>query len=107
MQGGLTVTPSFTDGTATEGTDYVENTTALTFAGTASETRTIKVATTEDAVVEGNETFTVSLSVSGTTAPVTATDTGTGTITNDDTASTGITISVSPTRWPRTRVPRP
>ena len=96
VQGGLTVTPGFTDGTATSGTDYTANTTALTFAGTASETQTIKVATTEDAVVETNETFTVSLSVSGTTAPVTATDTGTGTITNDDAASTGITLSVSP-----------
>ena len=35
VSGGLKVTPSFTDVTATEGTDYTENTTALTFAGTA------------------------------------------------------------------------
>ena len=34
VSGGFTVTPSFTDGTATEGTDYTENTAALTFAGT-------------------------------------------------------------------------
>ena len=54
------------------------------------------MATTEDAVIEGNETFTVSLAVSGTTAPVTATDTATGTITNDDATSTGITLAVSP-----------
>ena len=39
VQGGLTVTPSFTDGTATSGTDYTENTAALTFAGTASARR--------------------------------------------------------------------
>ena len=97
VQGGLTVTPSFADGTATKGTDYTENTTALTFAGTASETKSFKVATTEDAQIEGNETFTVSLMVSGTTAPVTDTATATGTITNDDAASTGITLSVSPT----------
>ena len=96
VQGGLTVTPSFSGGTATEGTDYTANTTALTFAGTASETQTFKVATTEDALIETNETFTVSLTVTGTTAPVTDTDTATGTITNDDAASTGITISVSP-----------
>ena len=96
VQGGLTVTPSFTDGTATEGTDYEESSEALTFAGTASETQTFKVATTEDAVVENDETFTVGLSVASTSAPVTATDTGAGTITNDDTASTGITLSVSP-----------
>ena len=95
VQGGLTVTPSFAGGTAAS-TDYTPNTAALTFTGTASETATLKVATTEDAVVENDETFTVNLSVSGTTAPVTATDTGTGTITNDDAASTGITISVDP-----------
>ena len=47
-------------------------------------------------MVESNETFTVSLTVSSTTALVTATDTGTGTITNDDTASTGIALSVDP-----------
>jgi len=97
VQGGLKVTPSFADGTATEGIDYTENTAALTFAGNAGETQSFKVATTEDAFVEGDEMFTVSLSVSGTSAPVTDTDTATGTITNDDTASTGITISASPT----------
>ena len=86
VSGGLTVTPSFTDGTATKGTDYTENTTALTFSGTANETQTIKVSTTEDAEVEENETFTVGLSVSGTTHSVTATSTATGTITNDDEA---------------------
>ena len=90
VSGGLTVTPSFTDGTATKGTDYAENTSALTFAGTGSETRTFTVATTEDSVVETDETFTVSLAVSGTQAPVT-TDTATGTITNDD----GATVTIA------------
>ena len=84
VPGGLTVTPSFTDVTATEGTDYTENTTALTFAGTAGETKTFTVTTTEDSVEEPDETFTVSLAVSGTTAKVTATDTATGTILDDD-----------------------
>ena len=87
IEGGLTVTPSFTDGTAVEGTDYTENTAALTFAGTAGETQSFTVATTEDTVVEANETFTVGLAVSGTTADVTDTDTATGTITNDDGAA--------------------
>ena len=96
VQGGLTVTPGFTDGTATKGTDYTENTGALTFTGTADETQSFKVATTEDALIEEDETFTVSLAVSGTEAPVTATDTATGTINNDDAASTGIVLSVSP-----------
>ena len=86
VPGGLTVTPSFTDGTATKGTDYTENTTALTFAGTANETQTFSVSTTEDTEVEENETFTVGLTVSGTTHSVTATSIATGTITNDDTA---------------------
>ena len=84
VSGGLTVTPSFSDGTATQGTDYTENTAALSFTGTAGEERTFTVATTEDEIVEENETFTVSLTVSGTSTPVTATDTATGTITDDD-----------------------
>ncbi|MYC82380.1 MAG: hypothetical protein F4X19_09855, partial [Acidobacteria bacterium] len=87
VQGGLTVTPGFTDRTATSGTDYTENTAALTFIGTAGETQSFTVATIEDGVVEAHETFTVSLAVLGTTATVTATDTATGTITNDDTAA--------------------
>ena len=83
VQGGLKVTPGYTNGTAA-GTDYTKNTTALSFTGTANETKTFTVSTTEDAVVEGNETFTVGLSVSGTSLSVTATDTGAGTINNDD-----------------------
>ena len=84
VSGGLTVTPSFSDGTATQGTDYTENTAGLSFTGTAGEEQTFTVATTEDEIVEENETFTVSLTVSGTSTPVTATDTATGTITDDD-----------------------
>ena len=92
VAGGLTVTPSFTDGTATEGTDYTENTTALTFTGTAGETKTFTVATIEDTVGEPDETFTVSLTVSGTTETVTATDTVTGTILDDDETAPAVTI---------------
>ena len=95
VQGGLTVTPGFTDGTAVEGTDYTENTTALTFTGTANETRTFTVSTTEDTVSEGNETFTVGLSVSGTSLDVADDDTGTGTINDDDNAPS-VNLSVSP-----------
>ena len=86
VSGGLTVTPSFTDGTATKGTDYTENTAGISFTGTAGETQTFTVATTEDAAVEPDETFTVSLTVTGTSETITATDTATGTIRNDDTA---------------------
>ena len=90
---GFTVTPSFTDGTATEGTDYTENTAALTFAGTKGETQTLTVATTEDTDEESDETFTVALSVSGTQATVTATDTATGTIRNDDQTPAAVTVA--------------
>ena len=103
VPGGLTVTPSFTDGTATKGTDYTENTTALDFAGTAGETVSFTVATTADGDVENDETFTVALSVSGTTHEVTATSTATGTIRDDDDEATaaGITVdlSASVTTW--------
>ena len=84
VAGGLTVTPSFTDGTATKGIDYAENVAALTFAGTAGETKQFTVPTTSDTTIEGNEAFTVELAVSQTSATVTATDTATGTILNDD-----------------------
>ena len=85
VQGGLTVTPTYTDGTASA-TDYTANTTAITFTGTANETKTFTVATTEDTDVESDETFTVGLATSNAPADVTATDTGTGTINDDDTA---------------------
>ena len=84
VSGGLTVTPSFTDGTATQGTDYTANTAAITFTGTAGEAKTLTVSTTEDTDDENDETFTVRLSVSGTSETITATDTATGTITDDD-----------------------
>ena len=95
VSGGLTVTPGFVDGTATRGADYAASAAALAFAGTAGETRTFTVATTDDAVVEPDETFTVSLTVSGTSAAVTATDTATGTIVDDDDAP-AVDLSVSP-----------
>ena len=53
VSGGFTVTPSFDDVTATSGTDYTENTTALSFAGTAGETKSFTVATTEDTASRG------------------------------------------------------
>ena len=89
VQGGLTVTPGQTNGTA-EAADYTANTTALSFTGTANETKTFTVQTTEDAVVEADETFTVGLTVSNAPAGITATDTGTGTIDNDDSATVTI-----------------
>ena len=72
VQGGLKVTPSFTDGTADEETDYDENTAALTFTGTANETQsfTSRPPTTR---CWKDETFTVGLSVSDAPSGVTST----------------------------------
>jgi len=69
----------------------VLTTSPLTFVGTAGETQTISVDIATDAIVEANETFTVTLgAVGGTTATQAAAITtgavGTGTITNDDTS---------------------
>ena len=89
VAGGLTVTPRYTNGTAS-GSDYTANTTALTFAGRAGETQTFAVSTTADAVLEGDETFAVGLSVSGTGLSITASDTGTGTIQDNDSAAVTI-----------------
>ncbi|WP_075085217.1 beta strand repeat-containing protein [Mariniblastus fucicola] len=73
----------------------------ITFAGTAGETQAITINIEDDMIVEGDETFTLSLSnvdtslsTSGGTpgtppadnADIDATDTATGTITNTDTA---------------------
>ena len=98
VPGGFTVTPSFTDGTATKGTDYTENTTALDFVGTEGETVSFTVATTQDGDGEEDETFTVGLSVSGTTHEVTATSTATGTIKDDDGAA-GVSNKSTLTLW--------
>ena len=96
VQDGVTVTPTFTHGTV-DGTDYTASATALTFAGTAGEKKTFTVSTTDDAKAEGDETFTVGLTLHpgprnsawyyryytryGASILV---DTGTGTILNDD-----------------------
>ena len=74
-------------------TDYTPVTaaTVLNFARGASS-QTFTVATTEDVLAEGDETFLVELTepVGGTIATAEAT----GTITDDDAAPTGITLSV-------------
>ncbi|MYD64374.1 MAG: hypothetical protein F4X26_00005, partial [Chloroflexi bacterium] len=94
VSGGLTVTPSFTAGTAAS-TDYTANTAALSFTGMEGEQKTFTVVTTEDEVVEADETFTVSLAVSGTSETITATDTANGTISNDDSAAVTIDDAVA------------
>ena len=67
---GATVTLSTANGTATAGSDYTATTTIVQIpAGLASRTATVTIATIDEAagatVFEGNETFTVSLSLPG------------------------------------------
>ncbi|MCF8533937.1 MAG: cellulase family glycosylhydrolase [Reyranella sp.] len=77
----VTVSYATANGTATAGSDYVAQSGTLTFAPGQTQ-KTIQVAAIGDAVVEGNEGFTVVLTnPSGATL---ADGTGAGTITNDD-----------------------
>ena len=91
VSGGFDVTVSTTDGTAIDADgDYTTTTTTLSFVGTVNEMQTFMVSITDDAVVEGDETFTVSLS--GLSVPAAMVDItsaaslGTVTITDDDSA---------------------
>ncbi|MFV1858732.1 MAG: Calx-beta domain-containing protein, partial [Anaerolineales bacterium] len=91
VAGAFSVNVSLTDVSATGGaapltypTDYDNVVAALNFAGTAGETQQFTVATLDDTVLEGTETFTVSLNA--TDPLVTDTDTGIGTITDNDSA---------------------
>ncbi len=62
VQGGFTIGYATADGTATiANNDYVNAAANLTFAGTAGETRTIKIASQADTKVELDEIFSVSL----------------------------------------------
>ena len=78
---------------AASATDYTPVTaaTVLNFASGASS-QTFTVATTEDVLAEGDETFLVELT--GAVGGTIATAEATGTITDDDAAPTGITLSV-------------
>ena len=84
VAGAFTVTTGYGDVT-TDGLDYDHSAQVLNFAGTAGETNQFTVTTTDDALVEGAETFTVTLTASN--PLVTATGTATGTITDNDAAS--------------------
>ena len=97
--GGLTITVATTDGTATAGVgeDYITPTVILTFAGTAGEIQTFPVTILGDIVVEGDETFTVSLTAPDTFPDtIDITSTATVTITDDDAAPTTVLLSINP-----------
>ncbi len=79
---------------ATAGTDYTAVTTARTLSFAVGDSaKTFTVATAEDSLAEGDETFLVKLS-DATGGATIATDEATGTITDDDAAPTGITLTV-------------
>ena len=93
----VVVDVTFADNTATGGgTDYDSTAQQVTFAA-GDTTRTVDVPITNDAVVEQDEDFTVSLSTATALGdrPVDLSDTGTGTITNDDTATLTVTNTIS------------
>ncbi len=87
VAGAFTVDTGYSD-VATDAADFDHTTQTLNFVGTAGETQQFTVTTTDDAILEGNETFTVSLTASS--PLVTDTDTATGTITDNDTAAVTI-----------------
>ena len=94
VAGGFTVPFNTANGSATttDG-DYVSTSGTLTFAGTDTETQTITVTVNGDTVVEGDETFTVTLgmpSKSGVTATGSSGSSAVGTIQNDDSATVAI-----------------
>ena len=93
VQGGFDVNVGLTDGSATGGVDYDNTPPTVSFAGTASETQTFTVTTSDDAIVEGSETFAVALSA--TNGLVDASDTATGTITDDDYLVSFATVAAS------------
>ncbi len=84
VAGPFSVDTSYSDVT-TDAADFDHTTQTLNFAGTAGESHTFTVATTDDTILEGDETFTVSFTAS--IPQVTDTDTATGTITDDDMAT--------------------
>jgi hypothetical protein len=104
VAGGTAVNVTLTDVTATGGAaplmtpeDYDNVVAALVFAGTAGETKQFTVTTLDDTVVEGTETFTVSLDAVN--ALVTDSDTATGTITDNDTAAVTVENVSAASGW--------
>jgi Ca2+-binding RTX toxin-like protein len=90
----VTVNYSTKDGTATlANNDYIDNDNSITFTAGGSLTQTIIVQVKGDAIVESNETFTVTLDSSTNAEIDTTANQVTGTITNDDTAEITITQS--------------
>ncbi|TAJ08181.1 hypothetical protein DMA11_21450 [Marinilabiliaceae bacterium JC017] len=80
--GGVDVTYHLADGSAIAGSDFTNSEKTINFVGTAGETHTFDVSIPDDAVVEYEEFFTVSLTSSN--KLVGADDTAKGLITDND-----------------------
>ena len=94
VDGGFTVQVSTLDGTATiADSDYtLINALTLTFTGNAGEVQTFDVTPIADALIEGNETLTISMdNLGSTTFNVDISDEATITINNDDNCRAGST----------------
>ena len=83
-----------TDGTATFGTDYTPQTATVVTIPTGVTSATLDVQTATDSLVEGDETFAVTLSAGSMPSGVSmGTASATATIADDDTASLGFDLA--------------
>jgi Calx-beta domain len=101
---GLTVTVNYAsaDGTATGGSDYTAVSGTLTFNPGVTQ-QTISIPITNDSVVEGNETFTVTLSNPSAGAALGTPSSATVTIVDDD--GGGNTVQFNPTSYATSETP--
>lgn len=84
VDGPYTITYSTADGTA-DSADYTPTSGSLTFNNGETAAKSFTVATTADALVEGNQTFTVSLATANANGEIMAPNPTTVTISEDDT----------------------
>ena len=101
VEGGFDVAYTSDSGSATAGADFVDNDSALTFAGNAGEFHDIDIVIISDGIVEGTENFGVTLrDVTNTTAvqdaSITTGASAIGTITDTGTAT--LSISAAPSQ---------
>ncbi len=90
VPGGTDISYTFSDDTATGGSDYDNTGGTLNFAGNANETQDIIVPITNDGIVEADETFMVQLDTPTNSAELADGGEAIGTILNDDSATLSI-----------------
>ena len=92
----VTVNYSTSNGTATSGSDYTATSGTLTFAA-GNTLSSIFIPILSDTTVEGDETFTVTLSNPSAGAAISAQNIGTVTILNDDSAGGALNLTLNGT----------